>query len=203
MPGPTTYLEKLLHDYSMWKEIPAATLLFYWKTPWGSFQRLSSYRGLTPAISVCDGIFYVPMLGMSLDFAYAVSVINRYPSNLTQTHCKTVKRFLKYFKNTLTLQFTFRISLLLLPTNRVAFDVSKLLKKGKGVLVIRSGRRLIGLYVLFWCIAFFPLTCTCLPSWPRPPYSHESCLLHQSCFCITASIFIQNRLINLCERMKS
>jgi hypothetical protein len=57
--------------------------------------------------SIVKSLMYV-MLKIKFDIIYSISVINRYVSNFTQIHWKTIKRIFRYLRDTYQMKLIFR-----------------------------------------------------------------------------------------------
>ena len=101
------YLKKILRDHEMWNANYKVTLMnVNIKFEFADSDYICLVFDKFRYQFVVDFFMYA-MFEIRLDIAYAISVVNRYASNFTKNHWKTVIKIFKYFRHFLDLSLTF------------------------------------------------------------------------------------------------
>jgi hypothetical protein len=105
------YIEQMLRDHEMWN---GKSLIIFMNVSCRLIKVFDEYttdKSLRISYqSVVKSLMYI-MLKPRLDIIYSISVINRYVSNLTQSHWQAVKRIFRYLRETYQIKLTFREAL--------------------------------------------------------------------------------------------
>jgi hypothetical protein len=105
------YVEQMLRDHEMWN---CKSLIVFMNVSCRLIKTFDEYtvdKSLKISYqSIVKSLMYI-MLKTRFDIIYSISMINRYVSNLIQSHWQAIKRIFRYLRETYQMKLTFRETL--------------------------------------------------------------------------------------------